>query len=347
MDPLHSPAAFRSKLVAWFKKSGRDLPWRRTTDPYAILVSEMMLQQTQVATVLAYFDRWMKAFPTLKALANASENEVLKLWQGLGYYSRARRLHRAAQEIVKAGGDFPRSPGQIASLPGVGAYTAGAVATFAFDLPAPIVDANIARVLARIFDFRSPIDSAAGNAVLWQTAKLLQPKGAGRLYNSALMELGALVCMPRTPKCETCPVQSFCKANDPSGLPVKKPRPKLVHLQEYAVYIRKKGRVLLEQALDSKWHGLWKLPAPAQPPEGPPLLRTSYPFTKHKIALLVFRAPPPKGGLKKQQQWFPTCKLDHVPMPSPHRRALERLLSAPATEENLQRVTGPNNVSQP
>ena len=255
------PAPFRKALVAWFKKSGRDLPWRRTRDPYAILVSEIMLQQTQVVTVLDYFARWMKRFPDFATLAAATEAGVLAQWQGLGYYSRARNLHRAAQIVMNDhAGKMPATPDEIRTLPGIGRYTAGAVATFAFDISTPIIDANIARVLARLLDLRTPIDSTAGQAVVWGEAEALQPRRDAGLFNSAIMELGALICLPRSPKCLICPVQKFCRATDPESLPVKKPRRKTIELSEQCAWITSKDRILLEQQTGTRWCGLWKLP---------------------------------------------------------------------------------------
>ena len=163
--------AFRSALQRWFAVHGRDLPWRHTRDPYAILVSEFMLQQTQVATVLPYYHRWLARFPDLAALARADESDVLHAWQGLGYYTRARNLQRAAQSAMEnTGGELPDAPERLTQLPGIGRYTAGAIASFAFDRPEPIVDANIARVLARLTNWETPIDTAAGQAHLWRTA---------------------------------------------------------------------------------------------------------------------------------------------------------------------------------
>ena len=197
--------------MAWFARHGRDLPWRRTRDPYAILVSEFMLQQTQVATVLDYYRRWLERFPTVVVLADAAEADVLRAWEGLGYYARARNLHKAAQIIRDGyGGEFPRELEQIAALPGVGRYTAGAVFSFAYDLRAPIVDANVARVLSRIIHLRIPIDTAPGQRALWAAAEELLPAENVRLYNSALMELGAVVCRARGPQCLLCPVLPYC-----------------------------------------------------------------------------------------------------------------------------------------
>ena len=299
--------------------------------PYAVLVSEMMLQQTQVATVTAYFERWMMRFPDFAALAGAPEADVLHAWQGLGYYSRARNLHRAAKLVVGLhDGKMPCDLDAIRALPGLGRYTAGAVMAFAFDRPAPVVDANIARVLARLFDVHTPVDSAAGQKSLWKISGELQPEKGVRIFNEALMELGALVCLPRTPKCTVCPVQKFCRAKDPGLLPVKKPRARTIPLAEDCAWIFKNGHILLEQQSGRRWHGLWNLPQIKNPKskiqKPPPLLQFDYPFTNHRVTLSVFpRAAPKRPGLN--QRWFSVDKPEELAMPSPHRRALETLLA--------------------
>ena len=190
---------FRFTLLAWFRKNGRDLPWRQTRDPYAILVSEFMLQQTQVATVLPYYERWLRRFPDFPTLAKATESQVLHAWQGLGYYARVRNLHASAKTVTrKFGSKLPANLELMSALPGIGKYTAGAVATFAFNRPVPIVEANIARVLARLTNLQTPIDSSDGRNELWRRASALIPTRGARDYNSALIDLGALVCLPRT-----------------------------------------------------------------------------------------------------------------------------------------------------
>lgn len=324
--PPLDPAQLRAPLIAWFKKHGRDLPWRRTHDPYAILVSEIMLQQTQVATVLDYYRRWLKRFPGFAQLAAASEAEVLAQWQGLGYYSRARNLHRAAQAVMQDhDGKMPANAAKIRILPGVGRYTAGAVATFAFDLPSPIVDANIARVIARLLDMRLPIDSTAGQFVLWREAEALQPRKEARLFNSALMELGALVCLPRTPKCAACPVKKSCRATDPATLPVKKPRRKTIALTEHCAWIRRNGRVLLEQQSGARLRGMWKLPPLRERTDSSSLLQLTYPFTHHKVTMDVFEKDEPVDILPSQR-WVAVKDLKDVAIAAPHRRAIVELL---------------------
>ena len=325
---IENAAALRAKLARWFRASGRDLPWRRTTDPYAILVSEFMLQQTQVATVIPYFERWLARFPDFGALAAADEADVLHAWQGLGYYARARNLHRAAKHVVERhGGALPGGLDAIRALPGVGRYTAGAIASFAFDLPAPIIDANVARVLARLLDLRQPIDSTRGAAILWQCAESLLPRKAARTHNSALMELGALLCTPRQPQCHRCPARSHCATREPETLPVKKPRRKTVALAEDCAWIVRDDRVLLEQQTGPRWRGLWKLPAlAARPRDSKLLLALEYPFTHHRVTLTVFAgSPPPTMG--EHQRWFAPDALEAAALPSPHRRAVKRLLA--------------------
>ena len=218
-------AQFRRALTSWYRKHGRDLPWRRTHDPYAIFISEVMLQQTQVVTVIPYFEQWLQRFPDIKTLAAAPESDVLHAWQGLGYYARARNLRAAAATVVeKHGGRFPTSIAQMRMLPGVGKYTAHAVATFALDQAVPIVEANTARVLSRLFNLQTPIDEVRGREFLWNRAAQLVPKRNAARFNSALLDLGAVICIQRAPRCGICPVKMFCRASNPENLPRKKPR---------------------------------------------------------------------------------------------------------------------------
>jgi A/G-specific adenine glycosylase len=313
-------------MLRWFAMNGRELPWRRTRDPYAILVSEFMLQQTQVATVIPYYEAWLHRFPNFASLARASENDVLRLWQGLGYYARARNLHATARMVLQSHcGRFPRSIDQMRRLPGIGKYTAHAVASFAFDQSVPIVEANTARVLTRLFNFRSPFDSSAGQKKLWQYAGSLVPKSNAWMYNSALVDLGAVVCLPRKPNCTVCPVKKFCGAQDPATLPLKTPRPRTKRTIEKCAFVFKRGRILLERSRH-RWRGMWILP-PLQN-EGPTFqAHTAYesvfPFTHHRITLAVYRREAPKR-IAREQQWI--REIENVPIPSPHRRAIEALV---------------------
>ena len=317
---------FRRDLVQWFGRDGRDLPWRRTTDPYAILVSEFMLQQTQVATVIGYYDRWMAQFPTVAALAAATEQEVLSLWQGLGYYSRARNLHRAAQAIMSEhAGQIPQSMQVLRALPGIGDYTAAAVAAFAWDETAPVVDANIARVLARLTDWRDRIDTAEGREYIRETAIAIQHGcSGGRLFNSALMELGALICRAGQPDCSACPVKSYCTTTVPAALPVKAPRAVTEFRVERVAFICDDGKLFLTQAAGPKWRGLWHMPD-ATNLRKHPAHSLEYSITRYRVRLDVIIAPrPPDDSLLA----FDIAALDSVPMPAPHRRAVAAMLQA-------------------
>ncbi len=286
-----------------------------------------MLQQTQVATVLPYYQRWLKRFPDFTALARARESDVLHAWQGLGYYARARNLHAAGKFVTKnCGGQILPQTAGIAQLPGVGRYTAGALASFAFDRSEPIVEANIARVLARLTNWEDPIDSAAGRAHLWRTAESLLPVKNARDHNFALMDLGAMICLPRLPRCGACPVRRFCRAVEPALLPRKKERRATVCLTEHHAFTRERNHVLLEQSR-GRWQGMWILPRLTSTPHRRPLVEFDFPFTHHRVTLAVFARSAPKAA-PANQQWFSLPALDRLPVPSPHRRALIQLLPA-------------------
>lgn len=337
-----SPAQLAADLSAWFRLHGRDLPWRRTRDPYAILVSEVMLQQTQVTTVLerGFYSRWMERFPTFAALAAASETEVLAAWQGLGYYRRARNLQKLAQTVMRDhAGVFPVDPALIRRLPGIGPYTAGAVASFAHGLPEPLVDGNVARVLSRLHDDATPVDSTAGVRSLWERADALVKAAADpRVLNSALMELGQRVCRPGKPACMFCPVRAHCRTREPEKLPVKSPRPAITETTERAFFHLTGDGVLLEQETGSRRTGLWRLPAlPEAPPENMPpvLLKTTYGITRYKVTLWVHARPSGSQPLTGQRR-IPLTQLADLPMPSPYRRALEKLLTSPQASTSCQ-----------
>jgi A/G-specific adenine glycosylase len=322
-------AKFRRRLLCWYRRHGRDLPWRPTRDPYAILVSEFMLQQTQVTTVIPYYHNWLRTFPNFASLAGASENEVLRAWQGLGYYARARNLHATAKEVMdRHGGKFPPEIEQMRQLSGIGKYTAHAVASFAFDQSVPIVEANIGRVLARLFNFSKSIDSGAGWKTLWQNAASLLPKSDAAIFNSAFLDLGALICVARKPKCDVCPVKPFCRAKNPAALPVRNSRPETKRLIETHALIVRRGRVLLEQSRH-RWRGMWILPPLVDDclkPSGikrRPVYECVFPFTHHQVTLSVYRRPAPKRT-SPGQQWFGS--IEEIAMPSPHRRAAQSLI---------------------
>ncbi|MDQ3005792.1 MAG: A/G-specific adenine glycosylase [Chloroflexota bacterium] len=237
-----------SKLLAWYRDNKRTLPWRvPNPDPYAVWVSEIMLQQTRVETVIPYFEKWLGLFPNIRALANASEQDVLNAWEGLGYYSRARNLHKAAKIVVhEHAGQLPRDLLALRKLPGIGRYTLGAIASIAFGMDIPALDGNIRRVYSRLFDIAEPADAPVGERILWQLAGEQLPKGQAGDYNQALMDLGATICLPKNPRCLICPLMKVCKARKngtQEQRPVLKPRkevPEYVHAA--GVMVRRMGR---------------------------------------------------------------------------------------------------------
>jgi len=266
LAPEMAIASVRGSLLAWFDREKRDLPWRRTRDPYAIWLSEVMLQQTQVSTVIPYWTRFLERFPRVEALAEAPLQEVLAMWRGLGYYARARNLHRAAQEIIsRFEGQLPSTAATLASLPGFGRYTAGAVASIAFGEAAPLVDGNVARVLSRLFEVDGLPGEKSRERTLWALAEALVPGERPGDLNQALMELGALLCKPEAPLCLLCPVRERCQALA-SGRVDELPPPKVRTARKplrlaVAVFMRR-GEVLLGRREEKGlFGGLWELPS--------------------------------------------------------------------------------------
>jgi len=336
-------AAFLGKLVAWYHGHGRDLPWRHTTDPYAIWLSEVILQQTRIAQGQAYWERFMRHFPTVADLAAASEDEVLKLWQGLGYYSRARNLHAAARQVV-AMGHFPDNREAIRQLKGVGDYTASAITAFAFDRPAVAIDGNAYRVFARLLGIATPINSAegkhefrmAGDRLFGLTDEEAVPHVSWREANSALMDLGATVCMPQSPVCDDCPLADDCVARHEgltARLPVKRKTVKTQTRHMAFVWMRCQGLVALARRGDGDiWQGLWEPPLYE---EGPmpafdgrlTLLRQGVRHVlTHRVIVADFylleadkRPPLPAGGYV----WVPEESIDSYAVP----RLVEKLLA--------------------
>jgi A/G-specific adenine glycosylase len=290
-------AEFQESLVAWHKRVGRDDPWRRTRDPYAILVSEIMLQQTRVETVLrgGFYERWMSRFPHWEALAHASEGEVLKAWEGLGYYRRARYLQRAAQVVLERwGGMLPGEEAAIRSLPGVGDYTAGAILSFAFGVAAPLVDGNVMRVFARVFACEAPIDLPATKTAMWGWARDLLPDSKNaRTYNAALMELGQRVCTKARPHCSGCPVEGSClgkRRGVEAVLPKKLASIPVTATEESVVLIRRDTEILIVPETGTRRQGLWKLPELTPALEEVATLRGiwTYSITRYRVQLRVF-----------------------------------------------------------
>ena len=342
----------RRRLFAWYAIHARDLPWRRSRDPYRIWISEVMLQQTQVATVRDYFARFVRALPDVRNLVAADEQQVLRLWEGLGYYRRARQLHAAAKRVVdEHGGELPRTVALLQTLPGIGRYTAGAIASFAFGQPAPIVEANTIRLLSRLIGYRDDPSNAAGQQLLWLTAEELLPRKNVSQFNQALMELGSLVCTPLSPKCDACPLATICTARAlglQNEIPKAKARPQTTDLREAAVVVRKNGRVLIRQCgATERWAGLWDFPRFALDAEGPlfaadeivakvhaltgvtctpgPLVKTlKHGVTRFRITLDCYRAEHVSGRLKSANgtdvRWAEVAKLSDYPLNTTGRK---------------------------
>jgi A/G-specific adenine glycosylase len=366
-------SAFVRDLSNWFASAQRDLPWRHpenARDPYRILVSEVMLQQTTVAAVIPYFLKFTQSFPTVRHLAEASEEEVLAHWAGLGYYARARNLQKCAREVVdKHEGIFPADLEQILGLSGVGRYTAGAVASIAFDRRAPIVDANVARVLSRVFLIEGDLKSTANQKQLWDEAgKLVErPEAVPSQFNPAMMELGALICVPKNPRCEFCPVSAHCGAfreGRQAELPFVAPRVELTPVYDVCAFaVRENSRgeaeVFLRRRPDEPrlwWRGMWELPrVTCSPVEGPEealarlgvelgiVLRPSekiatlkHGVTRFAITLDCFEAevsaPESTDG---SYGWFSWDAAAALPMPTSMRRLLKQLGHRPARQLSL------------
>lgn len=265
-----SRTSFSANLLTWYRQHARQLPWRGLKDPYAIWVSEIMLQQTRVETVIPYFERWMDRFPTVQSLADAPLQEVLAFWEGLGYYSRARNLYRAANKVQAMGGKIPSTAEELRKLPGIGRYTAAAIASIAFDESIAALDGNIRRVLARVFNVEEPARSPAGEARLWKLVDLHLPGEAAGDYNQAMMDLGATICTPRSPNCSGCPLSEMCLAYQlgvQEQRPVSLPKQAIPHYQVAAAVLERGGSYLITQRpLKGLLGGLWEFPGGKQEP---------------------------------------------------------------------------------
>lgn len=334
-DALKGREAFREALATWFSSAGRDYPWRRTQEPYAILISEVMLQQTQIATVLGrgFYTRFLETFPNLESLATADDERLLKAWEGLGYYRRVRMLRETARAVIaQHGGEFPTELGPLMQLPGVGRYTAGALRAFASDLPATVVDGNVARVLSRVMDFSEPVDDTAGQKQLWKWAEDLSDPERPRIYNSALMELGQRICRPGHPDCPSCPVAGFCLTRVPDLLPVKRQKTTITEVDEHALWWRDPtGRLLLHRESGKRREGLWKLPTreASEISELPILEEQRYAITRYQVRLKVHDATgfEETCSTGEGEVWHEIDEILALPMPSPFRRAIARLLA--------------------
>jgi A/G-specific adenine glycosylase len=316
-------------LLAWYRRCHRDLPWRRTHDPFSIWVSEIMLQQTRARAVVPYYERFLARFPDVEALAAAPEEEVLALWSGLGYYSRARNLWRGAIAIGAAGG-FPRDYAGIRQLPGVGDYTASAIASIAFGLPRAVLDGNVLRVVARVSNDPSDIALPATRERFREIAQhWLDHRHPGE-FNQALMELGATVCQPRNPLCLLCPLAACCRAHEQattSQLPVKRPKAEPVRLSGTLLVLRRRGRVLLRRIAPEArlMAGFWELPTPEHLPRAG--VRTAIGEFRHSITyhrytftvVSVEKIPAPAGPAFR---WFQPLEMHRIPLTTTARKAL-------------------------
>lgn len=350
-------SVFRQDLIRWFEGIARDLPWRRTDDPYRIWLSEVMLQQTRVDQAMPYYERFLVAFPSIEALAAAGQDEVLLNWEGLGYYSRARNLHRAARMVVdELGGTFPDTYDGLRKLPGVGPYTAAAVASLAFGLPHAVLDGNVARVLSRVFTIKGDVKSTRTRRQLQALADaLLAPTRPGP-FNEAMMELGATVCTPRTPSCAGCPLRPACGAfvdGDPEAYPVTAPRAALPHFDiAVGLVSDREGALLIQRRPEEGLlGGLWEFPGGKREP-GEDLEQTCrrelreelgievavqdlfavvpHTYTHFKITLHAFRCRLTGGTLQSTSglpiRWVALNDLDDYAFPRANRRIIEQLV---------------------
>lgn len=339
---------FRQALVEWFKEEQRDLPWRHTKEPYKIWVSEVMLQQTRVDTVIPYYNRFIEKYPTAQALAYAPEEELLKMWEGLGYYSRVRNLQAGVREVVETyGGRVPDNRVDISKLKGVGPYTAGAVLSIAYGKPEHAVDGNVMRVLSRVLNIDADIALPKTKKIFEEAVMMLIDSDETSAFNQGLMELGALICTPTSPKCLLCPVREFCTAfheGDPSSLPVKtkKTKTKTLELDVYVVRDNE-GRYLLEKrAEDGLLASMWQFPFVERGSDTLGQLRTQYALQteevtiplmtfKHVFSHLVWQMDSyivdvlEVGQLPPNAQFFTKEEIAFLPMPVPMLKILKKI----------------------
>jgi A/G-specific adenine glycosylase len=363
------PAAVAGPLLAWYARARRDLPWRRSRDPYRVWVSEIMLQQTQVERVKEFFVRFLDRFPTVTALAAAAEHDVLRSWEGLGYYRRARQLHAAARIVVEEhGGKFPRTAAALRALPGIGRYTAGAVASIAFDRREPIVEANSRRVIARLAGHAGPLDGPRGDEPIWAIAAALVPARHPGRFNQALMDLGSLVCTPERPLCQTCPLAACCAAHA-SGrtteIPARAAQRTVEEIRETAVVVRRSGRVLVVRRSPGEWwEGLWDFPRVAGAARAARrgiarstllggldcgaterLGTITHTVTHHKITLDVVACAAAAAACRPAagRRWMKAAALESLAMTAPGRRIARMLAAAGPLDSESSAVDDPRS----
>ncbi len=345
----------RRVLLNWYRKKARDLPWRRSKDPYSIWVSEIMLQQTRVEAVIPYFNRFMDAFPRVEDLAAAKQDHLMKLWEGLGYYNRAGNLLKGAVYIVKElEGQVPQTVEEWLKVPGVGQYTAGAVTSIAFDRPVPILDGNVKRVLSRLFAVKRNIEDTKTKEACWLAAEKLVPQKHAGDFNQALMELGATICLPSQPKCGRCPASTYCAgfaSGHPTNYPVKKKKAKVPHVQVVAAVIKKNGRFMLGKRPEGKLlAGLWEFPGgkvePGETNEAAlirelqeelgiavavsgKLAEVNHAYSHYRVTLHFYVCHIIKGKPKtlyhSELKWIPKSRLDEFALPKANLKMLHLL----------------------
>ncbi|QSR87000.1 A/G-specific adenine glycosylase [Candidatus Methylacidiphilum infernorum] len=328
-------------LSRWYGENGFKYPWRKSPTPYSVLVSEFMLQQTQAETVVPYFLAWMEKFPDWESLAKAQEKEVLRAWEGLGYYSRARNLHRIAVMLYhERKGELPSDPEELMKFPGIGPYTANAVASLAFGRKTPALDGNVIRVMARLMNINQPIHKKETIRTIFQVVdSLMQGEAEASLFNSALMDFGRAVCKPKYPRCFACVLKEMCKAKQPELLPLRT-KIEIEEKKEKIAIIREDDRFWLQQANSNqnRYRGLWLFPYfdPDVMEEKAPLFFLRHSFTRYKILLEVCEASWNKERLKMmpiEGQWVKKKEIFSLPLPSPHRKIWLQLLSKDETNK--------------
>lgn len=349
---------FQNALLSWFSKQSRDLPWRRTYLPYHIWISEIMLQQTQMERVVTYFKRWMERYPDINSLAEASEQEALTLWEGLGYYSRARNILQSAA-LIKARhqGALPADHAALLALPGIGRYTAGAIMSLAFNQPYPVVDANVERVFARLFNIEVPVKEKTAHRFIWQKAAELIPEGEARFFNQALMELGALICTPQSPRCSDCPITDYCAALSLDMVdlrPVPGRSKEVIPIDMVTGVLAHDGLFYIQKRLaNDVWPNLWEFPGgrmkTGETPEEA-LIREymeetefsihnlkkittiKHSYTKYRVTLHCYSCALANGSATptlhaaQEFRWIALQDFESFAFPAPHRRLIKRIV---------------------
>ncbi len=357
MPRLSNIQFIQKELLNWFEKNQRFLPWRENYEPYHVWISEIMLQQTQVKTVLPYFDRWIAELPTIQSVSEASEDKILKLWEGLGYYSRVRNLQKAAKQIVeKHGGIFPSSLNDILALPGVGRYTAGAITSIAFNQDQPLVDGNVIRVLSRLFLYTKNTRLPEAEKQMWQWAEEILPPGKARYFNQAMMELGALQCTPKSPDCGVCPLRAVCKAYKEgmvSHIPDRGPKRDLTYIEVSIGIIKKDGKIFIQKRPEKGlMGGLWEFPGgKVEPGESKKatlerevaeelgvrlknikfIRKIKHAYTSFKVDLHCFEADHKAGEIRLtsgvEGRWVEPLELRNYPFPAANVKLIAELLA--------------------